>query len=245
MKTFIYLVFLIPAVAVAQSKKELNAQLLRQSSTNDSLARVLNKQKFTVDSLRDVTLSQQKQIKNLEYSNTEYSRTVDKQTKEISRLEEQLDICISKEKQVVQPKTNKPETNPFGGSAKGNGNAQNDDSFGTNIRKGGGGSGTGSGKGGKLGNNDNGSEPTSRMMIIGPKTSNLKSDQDCNIVFSIVIDATGNVVGTPTVDMSRTTTLNQELIHKVSGIVKEEVRYTKSSGAKNITKTITVHIDAN
>lgn len=145
--------------------------------------------------------------------------------------------------------TTKPTKNPAG--------AKNPDPdeplFGGN---GGSGKGKGGGNGGGLGKDDgdgkndgdgtNGSGSVVRSIISKPNTREINSDEDCDIKFSIRIDESGRIVGTPSVVRGgATTTTDEVLIKKVGALVARDTRYTPVKGAKIITKTITVHISAN
>jgi hypothetical protein len=131
--------------------------------------------------------------------------------------------------------TQNQDDNPFnndGGSGTGKG--------------GGNGSGLGKHTGGGEGDGDgDGKGPVTRTRISEPNTREIHSDEDCNIKFNIRIDETGRIVGTPAVVRAGTTTTDEVLIKKVAALVARDTRYNAVKGAKIVTKTITVHINAN
>lgn len=242
MKTWIILLLLTPFTVCAQSKKELQAQLLKQTATNDSLELVLKKQVVAADSLKAELALQLKKFgyqltytETLEHNVENIRKKFNDCTEENSRLTEELNKYTSKEKPVTSTKPKTPQTNPFGGSVNGNGkgdgNAQNDSPFGNDggISK-----GTGPGLG-----TDN-----SRVQIKTPSTDQIHSTENCTISYKVVIAPDGKVVGLPTVIPSRTTTTNKELIDSVAKLLSSDLLYNKISGTENTIKTFTIKINA-
>lgn len=119
---------------------------------------------------------------------------------------------------------------------------------------GGSGSGSGGGNGGGLGQdngNGTGDGPSgggggaaSRKLIQSPNTRDIESDEDCKITFSVQVNADGSIAGTPKVVRSETTTGDQTLISRVTSLVKSQARYNAVSGAKVVTKTIVIRLEA-
>ena len=68
-----------------------------------------------------------------------------------------------------------------------------------------------------------------RHLLTIPNFSNLNSDSDCVICLIVKVDRNGKIVGTPTVDRSRTTTDNLVLINQLIEVVKREAIYTTST----------------
>ncbi|MCC6701187.1 MAG: hypothetical protein IT221_06670 [Fluviicola sp.] len=117
-----------------------------------------------------------------------------------------------------------------GGSGSGNGSGVGNDN----------GPGNGSGSG-----NGSGGGTPKRKRISEPNTSSIESDENCKIKINAVIDASGNIVGTPTYDRNGTTTDDEALIRKVIALVKSQVRYNAVSNAANMKVSFTVSVSAN
>jgi hypothetical protein len=142
--------------------------------------------------------------------------------------------------------TNTPNNNPPTGQ-----NVSNNP-FGTGGS--GGGSGTGNGHG--IGNDDgNGTGPGSggdgsggnvkRFLVQQPNTNNIQSDENCKIVLSVLVDPNGNIIGKPTFVKNGSTTNDMVLINQVINIVKDQARFNKVSGSKNVKEAIVIRISAN
>lgn len=141
--------------------------------------------------------------------------------------------------------TTKPNDNPPSGQNT------STNPFGT----GGSGGGTGTGNGSGLGNdNGSGTGPGNgdgsggavrRYLVEQPNTSNIRSDENCTIVLSVLVDADGNIVGQPIFAKGASTTNNTVLINQVINIVKKEARFNKAPGAKNLKQAITIRLIAN
>ncbi len=141
---------------------------------------------------------------------------------------------------TTRPNNNPPSgqhvsDNPFGtggsggDTGRGNGTGLGDDN----------GSGTGPGNG-----NGSGGE-VRRYLVAQPNTSNIKSDENCTIVLSVLVDAEGEIIGQPIFAKGASTTNNTVLINQVINLVKKEARFNKAPGAKNIKQAITLKLIAN
>ncbi|HRP53246.1 MAG TPA: hypothetical protein PLI97_07020 [Fluviicola sp.] len=141
--------------------------------------------------------------------------------------------------------TNQVNNNPPSGQNT------SDNPFGTGGSGGGDGHGNGNGFGDDNGNgsgpgNGNGSGGAVRRYLVEqPNTSNIKSDENCTIVLSVLVDADGNIVGQPIFAKGASTTNNTVLINQVIAIVKREARFNKAPGAKNLKQAITIRLIAN
>lgn len=141
--------------------------------------------------------------------------------------------------------TNKPTDNPP------TGRNTSDNPFGT----GGSGGGTGSGNGRGIGDDDGdgtgpGTGPGSggnvnRWLVEQPNTTNIKSDENCKIVLSVLVDPSGNIIGKPTFVKSSSTTNDMVLINQVINAVKNQARFNKVATTKNMKEAITIRIIAN
>lgn len=141
---------------------------------------------------------------------------------------------------TTKPNNNPPSgqntsDNPFGtggsggGNGRGNGTGLGDDN----------GSGTGPGTG------DGSGGAVRRYLVEQPNTSNIRSDENCTIVLSVLVDEDGNIVGQPIFAKGASTTNNTVLINQVISIVKKEARFNKAPGAKNLKQAITIRLVAN
>lgn len=142
--------------------------------------------------------------------------------------------------------TTKPNNNPP--------SAQHvsDNPFGTGGS--GGGSGTGNGHG--IGNDDgNGNGPGSggdgsggnvkRFLVQHPNTTNIQSDENCKIVLSVLVDPNGEIIGKPTFIKNGSTTNDMVLINQVINVVKDQAKFNKVTGSKNVKEAIVIRISAN
>ena len=73
--------------------------------------------------------------------------------------------------------------------------------------------------------------------------SGIKSDANCTITLQIAIDGAGNV-SKASVIKSKTTTTDQSLINEVISAVKNQVKYTRNTGANLKYEVYTVNIKA-
>lgn len=141
--------------------------------------------------------------------------------------------------------TNTPNNNPPSGQHT------SDNPFGT----GGSGGGTGSGNGHGIGNDDGdgtgpGTGPGSggnvrRFLVEEPNTNSIKSDENCKITLSVLVDPNGNIIGKPTFVKSSSTTNDMVLINQVINVVKNQARFNKVATSKNMKEAITIRITAN
>ncbi|AEA44524.1 hypothetical protein [Fluviicola taffensis] len=127
-----------------------------------------------------------------------------------------------------------------------------DNPFGT----GGSGGGEGSGNGKGIGNDDgNGTGPGSggdgsggnvkRFLVEQPNTTNIKSNEPCKIILSVLVDPNGNIIGKPTFVKASSTTNDMVLINQVIRVVQNEARFNKANTTKNMKEAITIRIVAN
>lgn len=141
--------------------------------------------------------------------------------------------------------TNTPNNNPPSGQHT------SDNPFGT----GGSGGGDGRGNGHGIGDDDGdgtgpGTGPGSggnvrRYLVEEPNTTNIKSDENCKIVLSVLVDPSGNIIGKPTFVKSSSTTNDMVLINQVINTVKNQARFNKAATSKNMKEAITIRIIAN
>ncbi len=231
MKTLIIIILLVPAAGFAQSKKELNAALAMQIATNDSLEFALKQQTAVTDSLKTELALQLKKFgyqltytQTLEYNVESIHKKFTECSAENSLLKEELDNCLSKGKPVTPTKPKTPENNPFGGNG-----------------------GHGSGNGNNFGNDDGigSGDGEKRYLIAKPDVSEIESEENCTIVFTVMINENGDIVGTPTVIKEKTTTTNTALILKVAQVVKAQAKYNVLKKGSEIVKTpLTIQISA-
>ena len=141
--------------------------------------------------------------------------------------------------------TNTPNNNPPSGQNV------SDNPFGTGGSGGGNGSGNGQGIGNDNGNGEGpGNGPGSggnpkRFLVEKPNTNNLKSDENCVIVLSVLIDPSGNIIGKPTFVKNGSNTNDMTLINQVINIVKNQARFNKVAATKNMKEAIVIRISAN
>lgn len=125
--------------------------------------------------------------------------------------------------------------NPFASGSDGSGGGNN--------------GGNGHGFGGDNGNGQgNGNGPgrggaTGRTRIKTPNSDDIISDEDCKVVFSIIVNASGDVISA-TENRGATTTSNSSLIAKARSLVIRETKYSAKPGAANFTTTITLRFQA-
>jgi len=81
-----------------------------------------------------------------------------------------------------------------------------------------------------------------RFLIKRPDVSAIASKKSFTMMFMVVIDEKGDVVGTPKLMRSSTTTTDQVLIKKVSALVKSQAKYNADKGAPNRSMSIAIPI---
>lgn len=174
---------------------------------------------------------------------TEKSETTPPQTEQVLTQKGSTTHVTSGNSNMTN--TNQPNNNPPSGQHV------SDNPFGTGGSGGGNGRGNGTGFGDDNGNgtgpgNGNGSGGEVRRYLISqPNTSNIKSDENCTIVLSVLVDADGNIVGQPIFAKGASSTNNTVLINQVINLVKRDAQFNKAPGAKNIKQAITIKLVAN
>ncbi len=241
MRTLTYLFLLIPSLSFAQSKKELRTEIQNLQSKTDSITIETEKRIREIDSLKTVLKSKDQkisslnqQVSQLEISNKAYQTSAKESSEEISRLEEELDNCMTKGKSSTPSKTKTSQNNT---STKLPANYANNP-FGT-------GGGSGAGNGGSIGNDDgNGlGAYSNRILVKRPSVESISSDEDCKITFTIVINEDGEIVGFPAFVRSGTTTTNEVLIKQVASIIKSQAKYNAVKGAANVKQELVIRIE--
>lgn len=81
-----------------------------------------------------------------------------------------------------------------------------------------------------------------RFLIKRPDVSAITSKKSFSMMFMVVIDEKGDVIGTPRLMRSSTTTTDQVLIKKVAALVKSQAKYNSDKGAPNKSMTIAIPI---
>lgn len=173
---------------------------------------------------------------------------------------EQSDKFTPQTEQVLTQKSSSSST-VSGASNHTNSNTPNNNSATTTVKsenpfgKGGSGDGPDAGRGTGFGNDDGNSTGPSkgtgpggdvkRRLISKPNTNSIQSDENCTIVLRVKIDASGDIIGTPTVDRDKTKTSNTVLINQVIAIVKSQSKYSEKKGAAPEGVILTVNISAN
>lgn len=84
-----------------------------------------------------------------------------------------------------------------------------------------------------------------RFLIKSPDVSAISSKKSCTILFRVIIDEKGDVIETPKVIKSSTTTTDQVLIKKVAALVKSQAKYNSDKGAANRPISIVIRIHPN
>lgn len=141
---------------------------------------------------------------------------------------------------TTKPNNNPPSAqntsdNPFGtggsggGNGRGNGNGIGDDN----------GDGTGPGTGPGSGGN------VKRYLVSKPNTNNIKSDENCTIVLSVLVAPDGSIIGKPTYAKAASTTNDISLINQVIKAVESQARFNQVETTKNMKEAITIRITAN
>jgi hypothetical protein len=88
-------------------------------------------------------------------------------------------------------------------------------------------------------------EKTARFLVATPNTQDIKSDENCKIVLSVLVDPEGNIVNTPAFVKNGSTTNDMTLINEVIRVVKNQARYNKIDGAKNAKVAMVIRVNAN
>ncbi len=245
------LILLLTSTAFAQSKKELRAQLLAQQATIDSLQQQLVHKQRDLDTLtRDYLKIQRGYNREMEINQglaTEYNLlqkrvwTLEEENRKLREAQQPTTKSSKTSKPKVEA-TTRNDDNPFGGPGSGGGRGDGKagegaspgrgDHFGTDNAP--------FGSGGAV----NDSVAKNRFLIKQPNASEIVSDEDCRITFIVMVDENGNVIGTPSVVTSKTTTTDTALIQKVAALIKKEAKYNKCSGSEITKISITVNVRA-
>ena len=88
-------------------------------------------------------------------------------------------------------------------------------------------------------------EKVNRFLVKVPNTNNIKSDENCKIVLTALVDPDGAIIGNPTSLKGSSTTNNMALINQVISTVKNQARFNKVEATKNTKETIVIRIIAN
>lgn len=219
MKTLLFFSLLIAGTAFSQSKKDLIAQVASYKQRLDSMNLALEKTQHLNDSLSN-------EIKQKEQALKDKQATLDYRTKELEILNVQIENLKSSKKEDPTPapklpKIAKPQDNPFGNYDRDR--LERDHSLGKDD---------GDGRG--------------RYLINKPDVSAISSEESCKIVFQVIVDENGRILGTPEVIRASTTTSDQVLIKKVSATVKSQAKYNPAKkGTANMKMIIPILINPN
>lgn len=230
MKTTLFFLF-ISITAFSQSKKELRAEIdvLKSQQAQINLVHQIQVDQLTkkVDSLNRVITRQTNQSQLDQSTIVRLREELDNTTDSLNRVNSLLTSKQAKKKEektkAVTPVTIKkddPFVNPFGSGGYGNGSGM---SYGSN----GSGSGSGPGMGG-------------RTRLNNVSIDHIECEQDATIYLKLTIDANGDVLSAIYTD--KTTTTDQKLINQVKAAVIQQVKFSKSPGAKPIILNYTVKI---
>ncbi len=88
-------------------------------------------------------------------------------------------------------------------------------------------------------------EKVTRYLVSTPNTDNIRSDENCTIVLSVLIDPNGAIVSNPTFVKNGSTTNDMTLINQVIRTVKNQGRYNKVNTTKNTKQALVIRIMAN
>ncbi len=88
-------------------------------------------------------------------------------------------------------------------------------------------------------------EKVKRQLIEFPNTHNIASDENCKIVLSVLVDPDGNIVGSPTLVKSGSTTNDMAMINQVISAVKNQAKFNKANTTKNTKELIVIRVNAN
>ena len=221
MKTGLFLLLLITGTAFGQSKKELKAQVASYQQKLDSTNLALEKTQRINDSLSGEIQQKENALKTKQAAIETKTKELEIIKVQIESLNSQIENLKSSKKE--EPAAKLPKLKP-----------RDDNPFGT-------GGGNGSGNRSHLIGNDD-----ARHLIKHPETSGISSKEACRLVFQVVVDENGEVVGMPTVNKTNTTTSDAVLIQKVSAIIKSQAKYNPlKKGSQNTTETIIIQIKSN
>ncbi len=180
----------------------------------------LDSMNLVLEKTQHINDSLSSEIKQKENALKNKQATLDYRTKELEDLNFQIENLKSSKKEEPISKIRPPNTNPFGT-----------------------GGGNGSGNGSHTLGDDNGDG--GRYLIKKPNTSAISSEESCRIVFQVMVDENGEIIGIPTVSKINTTTSDQVLIQKISAIIKSQAKYNPVKGAPNKEEIITIRINPN
>lgn len=85
--------------------------------------------------------------------------------------------------------------------------------------------------------------PSQRILLTHVNANDIQFNHDAKLVFNLMVDENGNVIDVRNVPALSTTT-DAVLIHKVVQLVKQQVRYSKSPGARPTMLRYTVNLKA-
>lgn len=175
----------------------------------------LDSMNLTLEKTQRINDSLSSEIQQKENALKNKQATLDKQTRELEILNIQIEnLKASDQTGIKLPKLR--DDGPF-----------------TN----GGGNGSGNERA-SLGNDNH------RYLIKKPDFSALSSEESCKIVFRVIVDENGEIIGIPVVIRSSTTTSDEVLIKKASALVKSQAKYNPfKKGAGNTEETILIRIN--
>lgn len=215
MKILLVFSLLVAGTTFGQSKKDLKAQVASYQQRLDSINLVLEKWQHVNDSLSSEIQQKDQVLKDKQ-------ATLDYRTKEVETLNVQIENLKLSKKEEPAPKLPKPPINrsdPFGNYDRNP--SKRDHSFGK----------------------DNGDG--NRYLVTKPNISAISSETSCKIVFQVIVDENGEIIGAPIVIREKTTTSDEVLIKKVSAVVKSQAKYNPIKGAANTKTTISILVNPN
>lgn len=175
---------------------------------------------LVLEKTRRINDSLSNEIRQKERDLTDKQSTLDYRTKELETLQRQMETQQSSKQEPPASKLpkNQNNTGPFANSGL---NRSGDRSH--------------------LLGNDN-----ARFLIKKPEVTGIGSKESCRIVFQVIVDQNGEIVGTPELNKASTTTSDAGLIKKVSALVKAQAKYNPlKKGSQNTTETIIIQIKPN
>jgi hypothetical protein len=178
----------------------------------------LDSMNLVLEKTQRINDSLSSEIRKKENSLKDKQATLDYRTRELEVLNTQIESLKSPKKE--EPVYKLPKV------------SRKDNPFGT-------GGGNGSGNSGKKTGDDNG---VSRRLIKNPDVSKLFSKESCTIVFLITVDQNGEILGIPEVNRAWTTTSDEELIKKVSELVKSQAKYNPVKWEGNTEMSISIRV---
>lgn len=180
----------------------------------------LDSMNLVIEKTQHINDSLSNEIRQKERALTDKQSTLDYRTKELEILQSQMETQQSSKQEAPASKLAKiprDNNNPFtnGGGGNGSGNER-----------------------ASLGNDNH------RYLIKKPDFSALSSEEFCKIVFRVIVDQNGEIIGIPAVIRSSTTTSDEVLIKKASALVKSQAKYNPlKKGAGNTEETILIRIN--